>query len=401
MKRLKFIIALFLVAPLTVNAQKAELAQAKSALKTGRDVEKVQKSLQQLLNNSEHRQNDKLWTTVYRLMQKRYDEGNEKLYLKQKYDTAALFNVTKEMFDHLMTFDSIDAQTNKEHGKAPKYRKKHAAELLNYRPNLFFGGTYFVKTANYAAAYDFFNLYLTCLDAPLFSKDADNEKDKQREQQAAYWATFCGYKMMDADKTLKFANEAEKDTSKLSYTLQYVAEAYKMKEDEIPYKETLIKGFNNYPKHSFFFPRIVDYYTQHQQADSALVLANEALKVDSNNPLFLYAKSTLLLNMGNNDECIKTSEQLISLSDTIAAAYYNKGTALLNKALKLEQTNNSEQQKVKIKQLYLKAMPCFETYRQLKPDDQQGWATALYRIYFNLNMGTKFDEIDNLLKKIK
>ena len=46
-------------------------------------------------------------------------------------------------------------------------------------------------------------------------------------------------------------------------------------------------------------------------------------------------------------------------------------------------------------------MPCFETYRQLKPDDQQGWATALYRIYFNLNMGTKFDEIDNLLKKIK
>lgn len=74
MKRLKFIIALFLVAPLTVNAQKAELAQAKSALKTGRDVEKVQKSLQQLLNNSEHRQNDKLWTTVYRLMQKRYDE---------------------------------------------------------------------------------------------------------------------------------------------------------------------------------------------------------------------------------------------------------------------------------------------------------------------------------------
>ena len=60
----------------------------------------------------------------------------------------------------------------------------------------------------------------------------DKEKDKQREQQAAYWATFCGYKMMDADKTLKFANEAEKDTSKLSYTLQYVAEAYKMKEDK-------------------------------------------------------------------------------------------------------------------------------------------------------------------------
>jgi hypothetical protein len=40
-----------------------------------------------------------------------------------------------------------------------------------------------------------------------------------------------------------------------------------------------------------------------------------------------------------------------------------------------------------------------ERYRQLAPNERDKWATALYRIYLNLNMGRQFDEIDRLLRK--
>ena len=40
-----------------------------------------------------------------------------------------------------------------------------------------------------------------------------------------------------------------------------------------------------------------------------------------------------------------------------------------------------------------------EKYREMAPDEVDKWAPALYRIYFNLNMGKQFDEIDKLLKR--
>ena len=39
-----------------------------------------------------------------------------------------------------------------------------------------------------------------------------------------------------------------------------------------------------------------------------------------------------------------------------------------------------------------------ETYRLLAPEKKEKWGPALYRIYFNLNLGKQFDEIDRLLK---
>jgi hypothetical protein len=40
-----------------------------------------------------------------------------------------------------------------------------------------------------------------------------------------------------------------------------------------------------------------------------------------------------------------------------------------------------------------------EKVRELSPDDIDRWGKPLYRIYLNLNMGEKFEEIDELLEK--
>ena len=51
-----------------------------------------------------------------------------------------------------------------------------------------------------------------------------------------------------------------------------------------------------------------------------------------------------------------------------------------------------------VKKFYEEAKPFYEKARALKPDQQDLWLQGLYRVYYNLNMGPEFEEIDKLMK---
>jgi tetratricopeptide (TPR) repeat protein len=139
----------------------------------------------------------------------------------------------------------------------------------------------------------------------------------------------------------------------------------------------------------------MDYYMEKGDYEKGLSYAEDALQTDSLNELFLLAKSTMLLNLGRNEECLKVSERLIQVNVRNADAYYNAGTACLNMALNMD----SRREKKQIRKMYEKARPFMESCRQLLPDAKEKWGPSLYRIYFNLNLGRQFDEIDKILKK--
>ena len=209
-----------------------------------------------------------------------------------------------------------------------------------------------------------------------------------------YWATYCGYRMGDPVLILRHQDLARRDTSKLEYTLQYVSEAWNRLGDEQRYTEILWEGFAFFPQSNYFFPRLMDNYTRKGNYELGLTVADEALKTDSLNELYLFAKSTMLLNLGRYAECLKYSDRLIAVNDQMADAYYNAGTACLNIVLNMDPRRHKKQ----IRKMYQKAQPYMENYRRLAPEAKDKWGPSLYRIYFNLNLGKQFDEIDRLLK---
>jgi tetratricopeptide (TPR) repeat protein len=139
----------------------------------------------------------------------------------------------------------------------------------------------------------------------------------------------------------------------------------------------------------------MDYYSLKGDHEKALQVVDSALMQCSVCDPYLYAKATTLFNLKRYDECIALSDSLIARNDTLAEPYYNAGTAYLNKALKLDPLKEKKQ----LRRLYQKARPYMEHYRKLAPDQKEKWGPALYRIYFNLNLGRQFDEIDRLLHK--
>lgn len=395
MKRLLFLTFALIIIALSACAQKKEISQAQANIKSGKNLESAEANMRKLLVDSANKENIKIRYTLAEAIRVQYEQGNEQLYLKQKYDTASLFLTVYRLFKACESLDSLDAKPDKK-GKIKLKFRKHNAEYLNgYRKNLFVGGGYFLSKQKYQSAFDLLDCYLDCVQQPLF-KSLNLNINSDIARKAAYLATFCGIKLNRDDLAFKYHETALEYLPGRENTLRYLSEI--SQKDTASYIKFLNLGLKEFPKSDYFFTHIIDYYTGIGQQDTALSIADNSLSNDSNNILFLYAKSNILLNIGKYKDCITVCNSIISLNDTIADAYYNAGVAYLNLAFesgKGERIKN----KSEIKEYYKKSLPYMKRYRELAPDQKDKWASALYNIYLNLNMGNEFEEISRILIK--
>ena len=375
-------------------AQRRQIGDARTILLRGKEFDKAEKMMTDLLKDTANQNNKRIYDVWLQAVEKQYAQLNEKMYMKQKVDTAKFFTLTQRIFTVAERLDSIDMQPDKKGKVNPEYRKDNAKRLTSYRPNLFYGGAYYVRKQDFRKAYDFFEMYIDCNQQPLFEGyDFDNTDNRMGE--AAYWATYCGYRMDDPMMCLRYADLARRDTSKLEYTLQYMTESWRKLSNDSLYRSTLWEGFRLDPKSPYFFPRLMDDYTSKGDYEEADKVVDEALQTDSLHELFLYAKSNIMLNLQRYADCLRYSERLLERNAEQPDAYYNAGIACLNIAQRID----SRKYKKQIKRMYQRALPYMEAYRRLEPTQKDKWGPALYRIYFNLNMGKQFDEIDKILKK--
>ena len=397
MKKLHALALLFLII-LTpcCYAQKKEISQAQTIVKSGKNLAQAEQQMRNLLKDSINQNNIKVWVILTEAVRGQYLAGNERMYLRQQQDTAALFKLALKMFGDYQSLDSVDALPDKKGRVHLKYRNSNSAFLNIYRPNLYNGGVYFLRKQNYKEAFSMIDAFLDCQRQPLF-ENYHYERDTLNRT-AAFWTVLCGYQTGDHEMALKYKDLALQDTLHLESCFQYLAEIYKQQGDKPNYEWSLVKGFECNPSSSYFFPRLIDYYNTSNQTERAMTIVNDALQTNDSSELFLFAKSNLLLNQGDYDECIAICDTLITRNDSLADAYYNAGVAYVNKAFLLEKGKVDVKQRREIRQLYQKALPYMERYRALAPQEKDKWAAALYNIYLKLNMGKQFEEIDQMLR---
>lgn len=390
---------LMLMSPVAASAQKKEIQTAKDQVKAGKNLDQAAASMKKLLADSANRTNRKIWTIYFDAVRKQYEQGNEKLYLKQKYDTAQLFNYTRQLFEVAFQYDSVETAPDKKGRRDFEFRKGHSDYLAHIRSNLYNGGIWFLNKKKYPDAYKFFDCYIECASQPMFKQRNYGEKDKHLPT-AAYYAVYSGYKMKDPKATLHHSYEALKDTVHYNYMLQYLAETYMLEKDTARYVASLKEGFKRVPTFPYFFPRLVEYYVVRNQLDSAMTVVNEALTVVPDSDVYLAAKSNLLLEQGKLKECIEVSKKVIEVNQKLSDPYYNAGICYFNLAVEQDKnSHNSRKTKEQVEANYKKALPYLVKYREMEPKEQGKWAFPLYTIYLNLNMGKEFDEIDKVMKQ--
>ena len=384
---------------MSISAQKKELSAARQNIKNGAKLEEAEASMRKLLTDSANIGNTHIWLTLFSSIKKQYDQGNEKLYLKQPYDTAKLFVACRKMFEVLEDFDSIDMRPDAKGIVRPKHRVRHASLLASYRSNLYSGGGFFVKKANYKDALSMYKTYIGCASHPLFSSYNYSATDKNLPE-AAYWALFCSYKQNDLKSMLEYKSLAEQDSTHHAYVLQYLAEAYRALGDTAKYLSSITEGYDLYPAFPYFFPRITEYYIEHNDFEKARSIVNFAMLLDSTNIYYRFVKSTVLLHMKEYSEAIDICDDIIEEDKGVHDAYLNAGLCYFNQAQECEKDLSSiKKNRKKIQDLYRQSLPYFERYRTLVPENKAKWAFPLYTIYLNLNMGPEFEEMEKILKE--
>ena len=403
MKRVLFSMVLLMVTAVSF-AQIKNVKEAKSiASETKPDFKKAESLINAALENPETKDDAATWD-VAGFVQKRINEKEmENAYLRKPYDTTKVYNSILEMYKYYLKCDEL-AQKPDEKGKIKnKYRKANSGALVVERPNLINGGIHYFNQDKNTEALKFFATYIDASSHPMFQKENFIQTDTLLSQ-VAYYATLAAAKIEDYPSVLKYATYAENDKEFGKYAMEFASTAYKAEGDTVKWIASLKDGIQKHPDHSFFFGHLIDYYSNTNKYDEAMKFADDMLAKDSNNTFYLYVKGYLYHNMKDYDNAIEYYKKTITVDSNYAEAYSNLGLVYCQKAQDFADNATADmnspkyaQEQEVIKKFYEEARPYYEKARELKPDQRDLWLQGLYRVYYNLNLGTEFEEIERLM----
>ena len=403
MKRVLFSMVL-LMAVSFAFAQEKNVKEAKSiAGEVKPDFAKAEQLINEALTNPETKDNAAT-CDVAGYIQKRINEKEmENAYLRKPYDTLKVYNSVLNMYNYYVKCDEL-AQIPNEKGKIKnKYRSANSKTILAERPNLINGGIQYFNLNKNEDALKYFAAYVDAATLPMMEKENLLEKDTILPQ-VAYYATLAADRVGDKDAVMKYAQYALKDKENGQFAMQLLTDAYKAKGDTAKWVEKLQEGIVKFPENQYFFANLVDYYSSSNQNDKAMQFADDMLAKDPNNKLYLYVKAYLYHNMKDYEKAIEFYKKTLDIDPAYAEACSNLGLVYLLQAQEyadkapadINDPNYATAQ-AEIKKFYEAAKPYYEKARELKPDQKDLWLQGLYRVYYNLNMGPEFEEIEKMM----
>ncbi|WP_281644847.1 tetratricopeptide repeat protein [Bacteroides zoogleoformans] len=414
MKRVLFSMVLLLVASF-IFAQEKIIKEAKSiANEVKPDFAKAESLINQALTNPETKDNADAWDVAGFIQRRRSEKEMENAYLRKPYDTLQVYNSALNMCKYYFKCDEL-AQIPNEKGKIKnKYRKANAASILAERGNLINGGIQYFNSASQKEgaaatednkkALDFFATYINIATNQMFEKENLLQTDTVLSQ-IAYYASLTAAKMEDYPNVLKYAPYAKNDKEVGKYAMEFISTALKSQGDTINWITSLKEGIQKYPDHSFFFGHLIDYYSNNNKYDEAMKFADDMLTKDPNNTFYLYVKGYLYHNMKDYAKAIEFYTKTVEVDPNYAEAYSNLGLIYCLQAQDFSETATTDvndpkykTDQVTLKAFYEKARPNYEKARELKPDQKELWLNGLYRVYYNLQLGSEFEEIEKLMQ---
>lgn len=415
MKKIVLSVALLFAAGFSFAQVKAVKEAKNIANGTNPDFAKAEQLINEALNNPETKDDAATWDVAGFIQKRRSEKEMESAYLRKPYDTLQVYNSALNMCKYYFKCDELAEQPNEKGKVKNRFRKANAASMLVERGNLINGGIQYFNMAtgkeneeakelnNKALA--FFATYIDIAASPMFEKENLLQTDTVLPQ-IAYYASLAAAKNEDYPSILKYAPYAQNDKEVGKYAMEFISTALKAQGDTLKWIASLKEGIQKYPEHSFFFGHLIDYYSNNNKYDEAMEFADSMLAKDPQNTFYLYVKGYLYHNMKNYDKAIEFYTKTTDIDPNYAEAYSNLGLIYCLQAQDFSEkattdVNDSKykEDQLTLKGFYEKARPCYEKARQLKPEQKDLWMNGLYRVYYNLDMGPEFKEIDDMMPR--
>ncbi|MDR1746924.1 MAG: tetratricopeptide repeat protein [Tannerella sp.] len=405
MKRVLVMIGLS-VAATAVFAQKKAVSETERIIKDkAPNYDEARNLIKGALENEETKDDAKTWYVAGQVEDTQFNAENMKLMLGQQPNEPLMYDALEKGLPYFIKAYDLDQLPNEKGKVKPKFDKKIKG-ILNANQIYFLnaGGYYFEKQ-DYKKAHSFFEQYLQIADLPFMQGEKAAVRDTNF-MTVQFYNAVVSTQLGDQELSIKNLKRA-KDTPFRQYDIyQWLFSEYQTAKDTANMENTLREAMTIFPDSSYFTLWLIDLYIATDKNDEAINLLDAAIAGDADNPQLYYARGTVY-ERGLKDYAkaevdflkqVELEPESAIANSNIGRIYYNQGVTLLQDANLIQDVKQYNEEKNKALDLFRKAMPYYQKANGINPNETE-YLTALRGIYYNLDMGKEFDEIDALMNK--
>ena len=316
---------------------------------------------------------------------------------KNKVEASAYTPIINALNDAVKC-DEFDNQPNDKGKVAPKFRKKNADRLANFRAVLINAAN---ETQDADQKLSLANAYINSSESPLFAEAL--KAGDQYLGYAQFFAAAAYYNKENWNKAVEYAEKALKCEDVKENAEQYLVSALtknlKTKSDTLAY----LKKLNDINADKYM-AQIASLYNQIGEKDLSNKILNDAIAKDPNNKMAYAIKGENAMNEKNWDDAIKNFKKTVEIDPEFTAVWFNLGVCASSKGFDLneqlsENGRLTPENDAKVKDALKEAMGYYEKVRQLDPNREKvsNWPYQLRMIYNALGEKDKAEEITKML----
>lgn len=294
--------------------------------------------------------------------------------------------------------DEFDNQPNDKGKVAPKFRKKNADRLANFRSVLINAAN---ETTDPDQKLSLANAYINSSESPLFAEVLKN--GDQYIGYAQFFAAAAYYNKENWNKAAEYAEKALKFDDVKENAEQYLVSALtknlKTKADTLAY----LKKLNDINADKYM-AQIASLYNQIGEKELSNKILNDAIAANPNNKMAYAIKGENAMNAKEWDEAIKNFKKTVEIDPEFVAVWFNLGVCASSKGFDLneqlsENGRLTPENDAKVKDALKEAMGYYEKVRSLDPNREKvsNWPYQLRMIYNALGETDKANEISKML----
>ena len=405
MKRILFTVALCLVASASF-AQKKAVKEAQSIVKgTAPNFDEARTLIKGAMENPETKDMAETWYAAGFIEDQQFSNERTKQILGQQPNEQVMYSALGSTLPYFLKSYELDQLPNEKGKVKPKFTKKIKDILSTNHVYYINGGAYYFDQKDYQKAYDFFQQYLQISDLPMFQGEKVAERDSNF-MTVQFYAAVAATQLNNRPLAIAALERAKGTDFRANDVYQYLCYEYEQAKDSVNLEKTLKEGMEKFPEEKYYLLSLINNYIYSNRNEQAIEYLNTAISKEPNNAQ-LYDVMGRVYETGVKDaakaeeyfkKALDLDPENADILSNLGRVYYNQAVNKQAEANSINDQQKYQEELSKAKALFEQAMPYFEKAHQINPEARDVM-TALRGIYYNLNMGDKFEGIDAEMNK--
>jgi tetratricopeptide (TPR) repeat protein len=401
MKRVLLLSIALCVAATGVFAQKKAVNQAQSIAKgNNADFAEARTLIKGALENPETKEDPKTWYVAGYVEDQQFSAERMKELLGQQPNQPTMYQALLAILPYMEKAYELDQLPDEKGRVRPRHAKDIKGILSANHIYYINAGAYYFDERDYKKAYDAFEQYIKISDLPMFAGEQTAAKDSNY-MTVQYYAGVASTQLGEPQKAIAALTRAKEYAYKQSDTYKYLYFEYDQLKDTVNMEKLAKEGISMFPQDSVFVLNLINIYIYSNRNEEAIDYLNKIIESQPNNAQYYDVLGNIyesgLKDIDNAEKnyakALELNPEFVESLSNLGRVYYNQAINVQGDANMLSDNKKYQEEIARAKVLFEKARPYFEKANQLKPDEKQ-YLVALRGIYYNLDMGKEFEEIE-------